>query len=66
MPSRNAKQAKKASDPRGVLMTKTKRSRKLNFENESWYEATARRMSASRTAIHPPLNEMPSPPLASE
>jgi hypothetical protein len=62
MPNRNKEQQKTAK----VAPREAKRpSRKLNFQNESWYAAAAQRMTAARSTERP-LAQVPSPPLASE
>ena len=62
MPNRNKEQQKTAkAAPREVKRP----SRKLNFQNESWYAAAAQRMTAARSTERP-LAQVPSPPLASE
>jgi hypothetical protein len=61
MPNRKRKPQKTvAGKARGVSRRSTlRRPRKINFQNESWYAATARRMSASRSAPEPIVEATP-------
>lgn len=63
MPNSNKEQHKTTTVMRG----RAKRApRKLNFQNESWYVAASRKVSAARTPTELAVGEISSPPLASE
>jgi hypothetical protein len=67
MPGRSQVRQKTVGKTRGASQKSAAyRPRKINFDKEPWYAATARRMSASRSAPEPFLEETASPPLASE
>ena len=66
MPNRNREQQKIGSKTRDARRDSKRPSRKYSFQNEPWYVAAARKISAARTSSEPHLSAVSSPPSASK